>query len=182
MAKHVLSLEIHDYINECQLCISDTTLYADSVPVDCPYLDIQVPGFNCAVRLDVTPGFCNLCLTACDLELQTSNCGVDFDTLPDGVYIVQYSLAPNEYVYVEYNFLRTSSIRTTYNEVLCALDVSNCDPLPELKEKLNELKLIDMMIQAAKAKAEFCHNPGQAMDLYEYAKKRLDKLACVVCV
>jgi hypothetical protein len=182
MAKHTLSLEIPDTLNDCILRVIDTSLYADKPPVDCPYLDVQGPGFSCAVRLDVEPGFCNLNLTACDLELQTENCGTIFNTLPDGVYVIRYSIAPNEYVFVEYNHLRTTEALNKLNEVLCALDVSNCDPLPEVKEKLKELRLIEMLLKAAKAKVEYCHNPSQGMDLYDYAKKRLDKLACTVCI
>lgn len=182
MAKHTLSLEILDTLNECIMPIMDTSLYADKVPVDCPYLDILAPGFNCAVRLDVTPPFCLLNLTACDLGLQTENCGVVRDTIPDGVYVIKYSVAPNEYVFVEYNHLRITNIMKQYNEVLCGLDVANCDPLPEVKAKLEELRLIEMLIKGAKNKVEFCHKPGQGMDLYEYAKKRLDKLACTVCI
>ena len=71
MGKHTLSLEVKDTLNECVICVDDTSIYADKPPVECPYLDILIPGFSCAVRLDVTPGFCGLCLTACDLELQT---------------------------------------------------------------------------------------------------------------
>jgi hypothetical protein len=182
MAKHTLSLEIPDTLNDCILRVVDTSLYADKPPVECPYLDIQGPGFSCSVRLDAEPGFCNWNITACDLELQTANCGVTFDSLPDGVYAIKYSIAPNDYVYVEYNHLRMTKALNKVNEVLCALDISNCDPLPEVKEKLKEIRLIEMLLKAAKAKVEFCHNPRQGMDLYEYAVKRLDKLACTVCI
>lgn len=182
MAKHTLSLEIPDTLNDCIMPIMDTSYYAEDVPVECAFLDVLVPGFSCAVRLDVTPPFCLINLTACDLELQTKECGVRFDSLPDGVYSIKYSVAPNEYVYVEYNHLRITTFMKKFNEVLCGIDLATCDPLPEVKEKLKELRLIEMLIKAAKAKVEFCHKPSQGMDLYEYAKKRLDKLACTVCI
>jgi hypothetical protein len=182
MAKHTLSLEMPDTLNECIMPVMDTSLYANKLPIDCPYLDILAPGFSHAVRLDMDPGFCLINLTACDLELQTLDCGIVFDVIPDGVYVVKYSVAPNEYVFAEYNHLRVTSLMNTFNEVLCALDLSICDPIPTTKEKLKELRLIEMLIKAAKAKVEFCHTPGQGMDLYEYAKKRLDKLACTVCI
>jgi hypothetical protein len=182
MAKHTLSLEMPDTLNECIMPVMDTSIYSDKSPVDCPYLDILAPGFLHAVRLDMNPGFCLINLTACDLELQKENCGVLFDVIPDGVYVIKYSVAPNEYVFAEYNHLRITSFMIKFNEVLCALDLAICDPLPEVKEKLKELRLIEMLIKAAKAKVEFCHTPGQGMDLYEYAKKRLDKLACTVCI
>jgi len=182
MARHTLSLDMPDTLNECIMPVLDTSIYADKPPVECPYLDILPPGFSCAVRLDVEPGFCKLNITACDLQLQTQNCGVTYDIIPDGVYVVKYSIAPNEYVFAEYNHLRITNIMIKFNEVLCALDLAACDPLPAVKEKLKELRLIEMYIKAAKAKVEYCHKPGIGMDLYEYAKKRLDKLACTVCI
>jgi hypothetical protein len=181
MAKHMLSLEMPDTLNDCIMCIMDTSIYADKVPVECPYLDILPPGFTCAVRLDVEPGFCQICLTACDLGFQTNDCGNTFDTIPDGVYVVKYSVAPNEYVFVEYNHLRITSAMKKVNDVLCGLDLAACDPLPEIKEKLKELRLIQVMLQAAKSKVEYCHTPSHGMDLYEYAVKRLNKLLCTIC-
>lgn len=182
MSKHTLSLEILDTLNECIMPIMDTSLYADGVPIDCPYLDVLAPGFSCAVRLDTEPRFCLMNLTACDLGIQTTNCGSVFYSLPDGIYVIKYSVAPNEYVFVEYNHLRITTFMKKFNEVLCSIDLAACDPLPEVKEKLKELRLIEMLIKAAKAKVEICHKPSQGMDLYEYAKKRLDKLACTICI
>lgn len=182
MAKHVLSLEVPDTLNECVMLIMDTSIYDSKVPVECPYLDILPPGYTCAIRLDITPDFCKVNLTACDLALQTEDCGTIFNVLPDGVYVIRYSIAPNEYVYVEYNHLRITIAMNKLQKALCALDVANCDPLPEVKKKLEELRLIEMMLKAAKAKVEFCHNPSQGMDLYEYALKRLDKISCTLCI
>jgi len=183
MSKHTLSLEMPDTLNECVMPVMDTSIYADGcINIDCPYLDILPPGFSCAVRLDVTPNFCKLNITACDLGLQTKDCGIVFDTIPDGVYVVKYSIAPNEYVYAEYNHLRITTIMNKFNKILCALDLAACDPLPELKEKLKELRLIEMLIKAAKAKVEYCHTPTAGMDLYEYALKRINKLECTVCI
>jgi len=183
MAKHTLSLEMPDTLNDCIMPILDTSIYDEGcLQIDCPYLDILPPGFTCAVRLDVEPGFCKLNLTACDLGLQTLDCGIVFDTIPDGVYVVRYSIAPNEYVFAEYNHLRITQAMNKVNDVLCGLDLGACDPLPEIKEKLKELRLIEMFLQAAKAKVEYCHTPEHGMDLYEYALKRLNKLACTVCI
>lgn len=181
MAKHTLSLDILDTRNDCVLCIDDTSIYADKVAIDCPYIDILPPGFTCAVRIEVEPRFCKICLTACDLGIQTRDCGVRFDPLPDGVYAVKYSVAPNEYVYVEYNHLRITEALNKINNVYCDIKASTCDPLPETKEKLKELRLIESLLKAAKAKVEYCHTPKEGMDLYEYAMKRLNKITCTKC-
>lgn len=182
MGKHTLSLEIPDTLNECILRVADSSVYDDKLPVECATLEILPPGFTCAVSLEATAGFCNWNLTACDLGMQTLSCGEVFDTLPDGVYVIKYSVAPNEYVFVEYNHLRITNALIKYQKLLCYLDIAACDPLPEVKEKLKKLRLYHMMLMAAKAKVEFCHHPKEGMNLYEYAVKMIDKMSCNLCI
>jgi len=182
MARHTLSLDIPDTLNECILPVMDTSIYHEDVPVECAYLDVLPPGFSTAARVEVEQNFCKLDLLACDINLQFDDCGVRFDSIPDGVYVIKYSVAPNEHVFVEYNHLRITEAMIKFNKVLCGLEVAACDPAPEVKEKLKELRLIEMLLKAAKAQVEFCHNPGRGMDIYEYAVRRLDKLLCIVCI
>jgi hypothetical protein len=181
MAKHSLSLEVLETRNECQLCIIDTSIYADKLPIDCPYIDILVPGFTCAVRLEVQPRFCNLCFTACDLTIQTSDCGIVFNSLPDGVYAIRYSVSPNEYVYVEYNHLRIAKALNKLNELYCTIDSGNCEPSEKNKSLLKKAQEIETLLKAAKAKVEYCHEPKEGMDLYEFAMKKLNKINCSTC-
>jgi len=46
---------------------------------------------------------------------------------------------------------------------------------------LNEMSLIRTMIDAAKAKVEYCQSPNEGMDLYNFAKKKLNKITCDMC-
>lgn len=180
MAQHVLSLEVPDTLNKCILRVVDTSVYnPNSAPV-CPRLLITLPGFNVPVSFtdaDISPGFM-LNLTACDLELQTAGCGTSYDDLPDGIYIIKYSVSPNDLVYVEYNHLRITQALWMIQCILCYLDLGACDPPVEIKEKLNQLSLIRRYLDAAKAYVEFCHQPEKGMQLYRYAVKLLNKLAC----
>jgi len=187
MANHVLSLEIPDTLNKCVLRIMDLSVYNSRIPIDCQKLHITVPGFSTAVEIinlpdvtDLAPGF-NINLTACNLGIQTVNCGQIFASIPDGVYVVRYSVSPNDIVYVEYNHLRITQALTKYQQVLCSLDVAGCDPPAQTKEKLKELRFIREMLDAAKAQVEFCHNPQRGLDIYSYALKRLNKLLCISC-
>ncbi|MHA2402846.1 MAG: hypothetical protein ACXADH_07635 [Candidatus Kariarchaeaceae archaeon] len=182
MSKHVVSIETPDTLNQCILRVVDTSIYSDKVPVECATLEVLLPGFTCASSLDATAGFCNWNITACDLGIQTTNCGTTFDILPDGVYVLKYSIAPNEYVYAEYNHLRITNALLKYQDILCELDLSSCEPSAVVQDKLHKLRMIKMMLDAAKAAVEFCHNPSRGMDIYEYAYKQLDKMACTVCV
>jgi hypothetical protein len=123
----------------------------------------------------------HITLTACDLQLQTSGCGTQYTNIPDGVYIIKYSVSPNETVYVEYNHMRISQALNLYNKILCDVDAAACDPPFRIKQRLEELRLINMYLQAAVAKVETCHEPQKGMSLYNYAVKLLKKMDCVNC-
>lgn len=180
MAQNVLSIEAPDTMNKCILRIVDTSIYNPLQLPTCPWLQITLPGFNIPVNFDdteISPGFM-LNLTACDLDLQTAGCGTTYDDLPDGIYIIKYSVSPNDQVYVEYNHLRITKALYMIQCILCYLDLAACDPPVAVKQKLDQLTFIRRYLDAAKAKVEFCHEPTKGMELYRYAIKLLDKLAC----
>jgi hypothetical protein len=90
-------------------------------------------------------------------------------------------VSPNETVYVEYNHLRVTAALNKYYKILCDVDVAACDPPFKIQQKLEELRLIFMYLQAAKSKVEFCHEPQKGMSLYNYALKLLNKMECRNC-
>jgi hypothetical protein len=180
MANHVLSLEVPTVMNPCILTVMDTSVYTDLIPVVCETLNITVPGFQYSVQLDVSAGFI-MNITACDLNLQTENCGTEYVDIPDGIYIIKYSVSPNDVVYVEYNHMRITKALNRYYNILCRLDVADCDPPFKIKQRLEELGLIRMYLEAAKSKVEFCHEPQKGMSLYNYALKLLNKMDCINC-
>jgi hypothetical protein len=180
MANHILSLEVPTVMNPCILKIFDTSVYSDLIPVSCPTLNITVPGFGYSVQLDTTQDFVET-ITACDLQLQTTDCGNINVDIPDGVYIIKYSVSPNDTVYVEYNHMRITQALNKYYNILCDVDAAACDPPFKIKQKLEELRLIFMYLQAAKGKVEFCHEPQKGMSLYNYALKLLNKMNCTNC-
>lgn len=178
MAQHQLALEIPDTLNTCLLRIVDMSTYNENVPVECPTLQITAPGFTTAAEItDMGTEFA-VNLTACDLGLQLTNCGTFRNALQDGIYVIRYSVAPNEVVSVEYNHLRISDALTQINDLLCCLDVPNCEPVAPMKEKLREVTFLSTMLKAAKAKVEYCHNPTEGMAIYTYVMAQLKKLAC----
>jgi len=183
MAQHVLSVEAPVTMNNCVLRLVDTSVYSPALPYDCPLLEITLPGFNYAVQFTdplIQQNFI-LNLSACDLEVQTADCGSSYNPLPDGIYIIKYSVAPNKTVYVEYNHLRITKALTCYNEAMCELDIAACAPDAEITKKLKALREIKSYLDAAVAKAETCHEPAKAMSLYNYAMKQLGKFDCKTC-
>ena len=186
MANHVLSLEVPTVMNPCILKMFDTSVYTPLIPITCPTLNITVPGFGYSneitgVSMTAFVADSHITLTACDLQLQTVDCGTKFVNIPDGIYIIKYSVSPNETVYVEYNHLRITQALIKYNKILCDVDVAACDPPFIIKEKLEALRLIFMYLQSAKSKVETCLEPQKGMSLYNYALKLLNKLDCKNC-
>jgi hypothetical protein len=178
--RHQLSLEILDVKNIGIFKITDTSIYSDSIDIDCENLQITVPGFTAPVSFDVVSGF-DLVLTACDLHLQTSGCNDSAKGLPDGVYNIRYSVSPNDKVFVEYKYLRVTELLNQWYTYLCQLEMGVCDPSADVKESLKELRLIKSFIDAAKAKVEYCHDAASGIALYNYAKDRLNKFPDTCC-
>lgn len=189
MAKHILSAEVPETLNECVLLITDTSIIDPIIPLDCPLWNITVPGFKTSVEFDeatlaAMPGAAfggTLQFNTCDLELQTVACGTKFNALPDGIYVIKLSTSPHDVIFVTYNHLRTTKLLNNYQKILCELDLAACDPTEDIVSKLNQLRMIKMYIEAAKAKVEICHEPKKGMELYTYAKKLLTKFDCKSC-
>jgi hypothetical protein len=175
--KHILSLEVPTVSNREIFSVRDTSQYSSNLDIDCSELLITSPGYNVPVLIEVDPDF-NLHLNACQLAVQTENCGTVRTNLRDGIYVIRYSVAPVEKVYVEYNHLRVTSLLTLYYETLCHIDVKDCEPHSERKELIDEMKYIRTLIDAAVAKVEYCNSPEEGISLYDYAKKRLQKISC----
>jgi len=179
-SKHQLSLELPESNNIRVMRIADTSSYSSDLPVDCATLSITSPGFNQPANIEVLKGF-NLPLNACTLGLQSTGCGQATHPLPDGIYIIRYSVAPNDKSYVEYSHLRVTQTNNRYFNLLCELEMGACEPDADIKDRLEELNLIKSFIDAAVAKVEYCHEPEKGMELLTYAKKRLDKITNGLC-
>lgn len=178
--KHILSLDIPDTLNINVLRVVDTSVYSTDLAVACPTLQILVPGYTDPVQVTMVTGGETI-ITACSLGIQSTNCGTLQSELPDGIYVIRYSVAPNDKVYVEYNYLRVTAAMNKYYNIFCNINLSGCEPLSPEKEKLNKLRLLRSMLDGAKAKVEYCHNADQGMAIYNYASKQLDKLSCTYC-
>lgn len=176
-SKHILSLEVPT-VGNCEiLSIRDTSQYSTLLAVDCEELLITVPGFNAGALVKVNQGFF-LDITACDLGIQTTNCQDTRLDLPDGVYILKYSVAPNDKVYVEYNHMRVTKILNLYYKTLCDIDLQTCEPFSEKADLITEMQYIRTLIDGAISKVEYCSSPSLGMEMYNYALNRLNKIVC----
>lgn len=181
MGKHRLSLETPDTLNCCILRVQDSSSYDEDLSITCPRLLITIPGFSDPYYVeDIASGF-SLNLTACDLGIQSESCGTEFNDLPDGVYILKYSVSPHDKVYVEYNHMRTTKALNKLRKVYCSLDLENCESTPERKRKLDAARMIADLLFGAKAYVEDCREVNKGKALYCLAMEMLDKLNCTNC-
>lgn len=181
MGQHKLSLEVPELLNDCIIRVIDTSVYDDIIPVKCAQLLITIPGFKSSFFIEgITKDF-SLNLTACNLHIQKVNCGKDFNDLPDGIYVLKYSVSPNDTVFVEYNHLRITKALNKLQQLYCNLDLENCESTPEKKKKLADARLIGDFLRAAKANVEYCRQANKGLELYKEAMRMLDKINCSKC-
>ena len=179
-AKHILSLEVLDVSNPEILSIRDTSQYTKNLKVDCPELLITVPGFNKPALIKVTEGF-DLNITACSLNIQTVSCNSTRALIPDGLYIIRYQISPHSKSYVEYNHLRVTNLMKQYYDKICKLDIEPCEPTSDKKRLIDEMTDIKLYLDAAKSKVEYCVTPQAGVELYNFAKAKLEKITCPTC-
>lgn len=183
---HFLNINVPDHLTECILRIEDFSIYEPLLPYAGATLQITPPGFNTCVTFDVsttpevTQGFV-FNLNACMLELQTDNCGLKQYPLPDGIYHIVYSVAPNAVIYDEVHHLRITHAKKQLRDLYGQLNLGPCSPTPEIKEKFELLSTIDSYLTAAKVFVEKEGDCKKGMALYHYAKSLLDKSFCKNC-
>ena len=70
--------------------------------------------------------------------------------------------------------------RYYYYQKLCDLNLQTCEPTDATKKLTSEMIFIRTMIDAAKAKVEYCNSPDEGWELYQYAESKLKKITCDV--
>jgi hypothetical protein len=180
--RHTLSLDVLDTASPHILKILDTSAYSALLPVDCPRLEVWMPGRPEAFVLEdgLPPGFArNLSLV--DLGCQAPD-AEPLGELPDGLYRFRYSVSPNDQVFTERLHLRTTRLSNRFFAALCRVRLEACEPTADQHQKLHDLRYVRQFIDAAKAKAEVCCAPDQGLEMLAYAGRLLDRLAAGQCL
>jgi hypothetical protein len=180
MSQHFLALNVPDTYNPAVLTILDESVYSTRLKVDCIRLEIWAPGYNIQSTHTPAKDF-HLNLDACALEIQTEDCGDTQADLPDGIYILRYSVSPNDKVFVEYNYLRVTQAMNKLMECRGQVELAPCIPTDEIEERLREMQFIEDLIKAAKIRVEIQHKPKEGLELLAYANKRLGKCCSDPC-
>lgn len=204
--RHQLSLNIVDGCNPNNFTIIDTSNYAN-IPINCPTLAITIPGTNGPIYysqgtnpapgldpndvynpLPTNPnpytGNPKFVFTIDGIFLCLQNSGDTLMPLKDGLWTIEYCVAPCTSTRVKYYYLRTTMALHKYASLLCKLRLGNCLPSEETLNAINQLHVIKMYLDAAKAKVEVCHAPKEGQAMYDYAIKLMnnwEKTCCSTC-
>ena len=204
--RHQLSLNIVDGCNPNNFTIIDTSTYA-SIPIDCPTLAITIPGTSGPVYysqgtlpapgasstdvynlLPTNPnpytGNPKFVFTIDGVFLNLQSSSQTLQPLQDGIWTIEYCVKPCAITGVKYYYLRTTQALHKYASLLCKLRLSDCLPSEETLRAIDQLHVIKMYLDAAKAKVETCHAPKEGQAMYDYAIKLMnnwEKTCCSTC-
>ena len=167
-----LNVEVIENCDCKTLAILDTSYYP--VTPEFPTLVIEMPGFS-PVQFPFQTGQVNI-FNSYSLGLSGINTVPDLIDLPDGLYMLTYSICPNDQQYVTKHYLRTCQIEYKFAQEF-AKTVNFCDIDSKF---MSDLQRIEVLIEGAKANAKVC-NPTKAVELYRKANELLDRLDAKCC-
>ncbi len=177
MSQHILQLKIDDVYNEGVFLVKDISVYTPAIPVQCPELQILSPGYRTPVVLQVSQGF-DLVLNACTLGIVPSTgCADGCPKLPDGIYWVQYTVAPADRVYVQYNYLRITQAWNRLNSLLCQLPLDCTLPSQELQYDIDNISRIREYLIAAQTNVNQLNAAEEGIQIYRFAVELMDKMS-----
>lgn len=152
--------------------IADISFYPPGFTIVNPSFEITPPGYS-KVTLDFDPKSANV-YRAFDLGI---TCDEECGDLPDGIYLVKYSISPNSQRYIQQSFVRVDALRKKYYEAFLRADLS-CDCSISSQEKyFKQLMQIERLINYIVASANNC-DEVTAWKLYGKANKLLDQFEC----
>lgn len=166
-----LNINILPSYNTSILMVADVSQYVAGTVINNPYIEITPPGFQTATLI-FSPKSINS-YNSYSLNLTKEDC---ISPLPDGIYKLKYSIAPNYENYVEKSYFKIDQILELFDAAFLKLDITNCDFRFDKKyrKKLDE---IELFIQSAVSAANKC-NDKLAMELYRMALKLINQLNC----
>lgn len=157
------------------LAVADFSTYpANYVPVS-PTLQVTATGFP-LVTLTFTPNTINVYTSE---NLGITCAGQDIVPLPDGLYVIKYTINPAFEHYVEKTIMLTSQIQEKFDGAFMQLDMMECDG-PIRKQRKQELDSIYYFIQGSIAAANKCAN-ALALKMYSQADKMLTNFITNKC-
>lgn len=148
------------------LAVADTSTYdEDPADPDSPTLEISVPGFY-SVVIPFVPEEVNVINSTILGLTETGQ-----SALPDGVYVIRYSISPSYANFVEKSIMRVDKLMEEFDEAFLTLDIADCSGPIKKQDKI-ALDTIFYFIQGAVSAANNCATE-EAVKLYNKASKLL---------
>jgi len=177
MSQHVLSIDIPITQNVGIMLFDDTSIYTSSLPVSNQNLQITPPGFSTPTIITSTVPHFRLVLNACMLGIANPTaCASTCPAIPDGIYGINYSVSPNDKVFVSYQYLRIVSAINRLDDMLCSLSLPCCLPNQELIYELQNIDIIRNYLRSAQTNVNNLHNFTDGINQYRYAISLMDKM------
>jgi hypothetical protein len=167
MADLNLDILVIDTHNTKTLGVADISTYPDSPPVQSPTIEITVPGFG-IISLPFVPDDFNVFNSG---SFGLTEVGEDLLPIPDGYYILTYSVTPAFENYVTKTFMRVDQLLERFDEAFMKLDMMECDMAIKKQAKV-QLDHIRFLIQGSISAANNCA-VEVANKLYLQASKQL---------
>lgn len=174
MANTKLDLQLVETYKLGTIAFADISRYIPNA--NNPSFEITVPGYS-KINVPFTPSIVNI-YNAVNLEI--SNDSDENTYLPDGIYNIKYSVAPNNVYFIERSFMRTSYIDSLYKRTFLQID-NGCDCNPSIKKELKEeLRDIKLLIDGSVAAADNC-DISMANRLYRKAFEMIKNMKLCEC-
>jgi hypothetical protein len=175
---HILALDIQDSVfNSKYLYLNDLSRYDPELLVAQQRICIAVPGYDTYTVLWPN-GQRTVALDSILLGITTDT----LSDLPDGVYEIEYSVSPNNEVYLRKKFMRTSALYLKWlNENLktdVEIERNAIDDRGnlEIDKRVKVLTHTLTLITGAKASAEIYNDTVNAEKMYKQACYEIDKI------
>lgn len=152
--------------NTKTLGIADNSTYTDTP--QSPTLTVTIPGFG-EVVIPFVPNDFNVLNSG---VLEITEITEELTPIPDGIYTIEYSIAPAYSNYITKNIMRVEQLQEKFDEAFMRLDMMECDMSIKKQSKV-ELSTIYFLIQCSIASANNCAVDA-ANKLYSQARKQLD--------
>lgn len=178
MARHILQLQVTDTSNEGIFIVKDISIYTSSLGVACQSLQITPPGFSTPTVIVPTTENFEIIFNACTLGITPAvNCATSCPRIPDGIYSLYYTVAPNTEVFVGYQYMRIVSAMNRRNQLLCDLALPCCLPDKELQYELRNLDIIRNYLISAQVNVNNLKQQADGVNNYRYAVSLMDKMS-----
>jgi hypothetical protein len=164
---HILDIKVEENLNTNLFTIKDTSVYDENFVPETPVLEVKVPGgINPVIFSTLEIGF-NKQINVNELHLNGNNI-FPLPALPDGNYVLRYSVAPNLRSFISYNYFRNIKQQNYFHNTVVKLHSlkSNYNN-KSYYEKVRDLLWIRELMLGCKYISEELHDVNRANEEYK---------------